>query len=216
MNNNNLINLYSCMKDYNNVFRDDIKAEDLHDMYITLDEKDIDIHYIVLDIKYDRELLLNSENKYFIHSYLNNLNKNREIFYLLYDKRIDENLNNKIVDYIKDTYLKTEDLIEKNLNEKIYYRSEIELINQISLKHKELKNLELVVAKTRNYEKVIDSYNIILEYHDFLKNHINNLEPSSETSKLATAIEKMDEKINSNLENFKQKHNLEPNFDFDR
>ena len=216
MNNENLINLYSCMKDYNNVFRDDIKAEDLHDMYITLDEKDLDIHYIVLDIKYDRELLLNSENKYFIHSYLNNLNNNREMFYLLYDKRIDENLNNKIVDYIKDTYLKTEDLIEKNLNEKIYYRSEIELINQISLKHKKLKNLELVVNKTKNYEKVIDSYNIILEYHDFLKHHINYLEPSSETSKLEAAFEKMDKKLNSNLENFKQKHNLEPNFDFDR
>lgn len=216
MNNENLINLYSCMKDYNNVFRDDIKAEDLHDMYITLDEKDLDIHYIVLDIKYDRELLLNSENKYFIHSYLNNLNNNREMFYLLYDKRIDENLNNKIVDYIKDTYLKTEDLIEKNLNEKIYYRSEIELINQISLKHKELKNLELVVNKTKNYEKVIDSYNMILEYHDFLRNHINYLEPSSETSKLATTLEKMDDKLNSNLENFKQKHNLEQNLDFDR
>lgn len=216
MNNSNLINLYSCMKDYNNVFRDDIKAKDLHDMFITLDEKDLDIHYKVLDIKYDRELLLNPENKYFIHSYLNNLNNNREMFYLLFDKNIDENLNNKIDDYIKDTYLKTEDSIVNSLNEKIYFRSEIELVNQISLKHVELKNLELVVDKTQNYEKVIDSYNMILEYHDFLRNHINYLEPSSETSKLEAAFEKMDKKLNSNLENFKQKHNLEPNFDFDR
>ncbi len=216
MNNSNLINLYSCMKDYNNVFRDDIKTEDLQNMYITLDEKDLNIHYKILDIKSDRELLLNPENKYFIHYYLNNLNNNREVFYFLFDKNIDEELNNKIDDYIKDTYLKTEDLIVNSLNEKIYYRSEIELINQISLKHNELKNLELVVDKTKNYEKVIDSYNMILEYHDFLKNHISYLEPSSETSKLATTLEKMDEKINSNLENFKQKHNLEPNLDFDR
>ena len=89
-------------------------------------------------------------------------------------------------------------------------------LNQISLKHIDLKNLELVVDKTQNYDKVIDSYNMILEYHDFLINHINSLEPSSENSKLEAAIEKMDKKINSNFENFKQKHNLEPNFDFDR
>ena len=57
---------------------------------------------------------------------------------------------------------------------------------------------------------------MISEYHEFLKYHINSLEPSSENSKLASTLEKMDEKINSNFENFKKKYNLEPNFDFDR
>ena len=216
MNNSNLINLYVCMKDYNNVFRDDIKVEDLKDMYITLNIDDINIHNKVLDIKTIRESLLEPKYKDLQHLIIGNLNREREKFYLLFDKNIDEELSKKIVDYIKDTYLKTEDSIVNSLNEKIYFRSEIELINQISLKHNELKNLELVVDKTQNYDKVIDSYNKILEYHEFLKYHINSLAPSSENSKLASTLEKMDEKINSNFENFKQKYNLEPNFDFDR
>ena len=219
MNNSNLIDLYKCMEDYNNVFRDDIKAKDLDGMIIALDEDYRNIHYKILNIKTIRESLLEEKYKDFRHLFINDLNKNRETYILFYESivnNIDKDLNNKIENYIKDTYLKTEDLLVNSLDDRIYFRSEIELINQISLKHIDLKNLELVVDKTQNYEKVIDSYNMILEYHDFLKHHINNLEPSSETSKLASTFEKMDDKLNSNLENFKQKHNLEPNFDFDR
>ena len=216
MNNSNLINLYSCLNDYNNVFRDDIKAKDLDDMAFILNVANIHTHFKILEIKTIREGLLDPKYKDFQTLFINNLNKDKESYHLKSLKEIDKELYNKVEDYIKDTYLKTEDVIVNSLNEKMYYRSEIELINQISLKHNELKNLELVVDKTKNYEKVIDSYNMILEYHDFLKHHINNLEPSSETSKLEAAFEKMDKKLNSNLENFKQKHNLEPNLDFDR
>lgn len=216
MNNSNLINLYSCLKDYNNVFRDDIKAKDLDDMVFMLNVDNISTHFKILEIKTIREGLLDPKYKDFQTLFIHNLNKDRESYHLKSLKEIDKELYNKVEDYIDDTYLKTEDLIVNSLNEKIYFRSEIELINQISLKHNELKNLELVVDKTKNYEKVIDSYNMILEYHDFLKHHISYLEPSSETSKLVAAIEKMDDKLNSNLENFKQKHNLEPNLDFDR
>ena len=216
MNNSNLINLYSCLNDYNNVFRDDIKAKDLDDMAFILNVANIHTHIKILEIKTIREGLLDPKYKDFQTLFLYNLNKDKESYHLKSLKEIDKELYNKVEDYIKDTYLKTEDLIVNSLNDKIYFRSKIELINQISLKHNELKNLELVVDKTQNYEKVIDSYNIILEYHDFLRNHISYLEPSSETSKLATTLEKMDEKINSNLEKFKQKYNLEPNLDFDR
>ncbi len=214
--NSNLIDLYKCMEDYNNVFRDDIKAKDLDNMIGFMDDKDKTIHYKVLDIKLNRELLLKPENKDYIHYFLKNFNNSRESYILFHKNSIDENLNNKIENYIKDTYLKTEDLLVNSLDDRIYFRSEIELINQISLKHIDLKNLELVVDKTQNYEKVIDSYNKILEYHEFLKYHINSLEPSSENSKLASTLEKMDEKINSNFENFKKRYDLEPNFDFDR
>ncbi len=216
MNNSNLINLYSCLNDYNNVFRDDIKAKDLDDMAFILNVANIHTHFKILDIKTIREGLLDPKYKDFQTLFIHNLNKDKESHHLKSLKEIDKELYNKVEDYIKDTYLKTEDLIVNSLNEKIYFRSEIELINQISLKHNELKNLELVVDKTQNYEKVIDSYNKILEYHEFLKYHINSLEPSSENSKLEAAFEKMDKKLNSNLENIKQKHNLEPNFDFDR
>ncbi len=219
MNNSNLIDLYKCMADYNNVFRDDIKTKDLDGMIIALDEDYRNIHYKILNIKTIRESLLEEKYKDFRHLFINDLNKNRETYILFYESivnNIDKDLNNKIQNYIKDTYLKTEDLLVNSLDDRIYFRSEIELINQISLKHIDLKNLELVVNKTQNYEKVIDSYNKILEYHEFLKYHINSLEPSSENSKLASTLEKMDEKINSNFENFKQKYNLEQNFDFDR
>lgn len=219
MNNSNLIDLYKCMEDYNNVFRDDIKTKDLDGMIIVLDEDYRNIHYKILNIKTIRESLLEEKYKDFRHLFINDLNKNRETYILFYESivnNIDKDLNNKIENYIKDTYLKTEDLLVNSLDDRIYFRSEIELINQISLKHIDLKNLELVVDKTQNYEKVIDSYNKILEYHEFLKYHINSLAPSSENSKLASTLEKMDEKINSNFENFKQKYNLEPNFDFDR
>ena len=219
MNNSNLIDLYKCMSDYNNVFRDDIKAKDLDGMIIALDEEYRNIHYKILNIKTIRESLLEEKYKDFRHLFINDLNKNRETYILFYESivnNIDKDLNNKIENYIKDTYLKTEDLLVNSLDDRIYFRSEIELINQISLKHIDLKNLELVVDKTQNHEKVIDSYNKILEYHEFLKYHINSLAPSSENSKLASTLEKMDEKINSNFENFKKKYNLEPNFDFDR
>ena len=216
MNNSNLINLYSCLNDYNNVFRDDIKAKDLDDIAFILNVTNIYTHFKILEIKTIREGLLDPKYKDFQTLFIHNLNKDKESYHLKSLKEIDKELYNKVEDYIKDTYLKTEDLIVNSLDDRIYFRSEIELINQISLKHNELKNLELVVDKTQNYEKVIDSYNMILEYHDFLKNHISYLEPSSENSKLAATLEKMDDKLNSNLENFKQKYNLEPNLDFDR